>query len=107
LYYEKLVNNFKKEYPSFPPIKSSVEITGDFFIVKIVSMLKKRSESMKVGSIVKDNQPDMHNKLKKKKKRRRARRRKENLTFNDFENMMKHDSYGRGKGGAIRQVRRG
>lgn len=56
---------------------------------------------MKIGQIIKEQQPDEHKKVHKKCKRRRG---KEHLSFSDFQNMMKHDSYCRGKGGAIRQV---
>ena len=57
---------------------------------------------MKIGQVVKAQQPDVHKKLNKKPRKKR-RRGKESLSFSDFENMMKHDSYYRGKGGAIRQ----
>jgi D-ribose pyranose/furanose isomerase RbsD len=74
-------------------------------VVAFLFLNLKGCERLKINEIVKDKQPDVHKKLQKKKKRKR-RRRKENLSFNDFENMMKHDSYER-KGGAIRQVRHG
>lgn len=55
---------------------------------------------MKIGNILKDNKLEVHKKSNKKRKRRRGK----NLSFSDFQNMMKHDSYKR-VGGAIRQVR--
>ena len=52
---------------------------------------------MKIGEVVKSKQPKEYEKINKQKKKRK-RRRKENLSFNDFENMMRHDSYERHKG---------
>lgn len=64
---------------------------------------------MKIGDIIKANQPGIHNQLNRKqgkaadvKKRYKER---ESLSFSDIEKLMQHDSYTRGKGGAIRQVR--
>ncbi|MCR1166737.1 hypothetical protein NE169_15480 [Clostridium botulinum] len=60
---------------------------------------------MKVGKIIEIQQPGMHKKLNKNikqnnKKRRRGK--KEDLSFSDYVEMMKHDSYRRHKG-ALRQ----
>ena len=49
---------------------------------------------VKIENIIKIQQPNIHKQLKEEI---------EHLSFNDFKNMMKHDSYYRGKGGAIRQ----
>lgn len=46
---------------------------------------------------------ELNNKFNKKRKRKRHRKRKENLTFSDIENLMKHDSYTRAPGGALKQ----
>lgn len=68
---------------------------------------------MKVGEILRDIQADVYAELNSKPKRKRKIRRgknknkKESLSFSEIENMMKHDSYTRGKGGAIRQKRWG
>lgn len=59
---------------------------------------------MKIGQSIKEKQPELYKKLHKKHKRKRD---KEHLSFSDFQNIMKHDSYCRSKGGAIRQVRHG
>lgn len=63
---------------------------------------------MKVGEILRDKQKDVYKELNNKPKRRKKRRRgnkkkKEALSFSDIENMMKHDSHTRGRGGAIKQ----
>ncbi len=62
---------------------------------------------MKIGEILGENQAEVYKKLNKNIKKRRGRRGKHSknreLSFSDFENMMKHDSYYRGKGGAIKQ----
>lgn len=58
----------------------------------------------RIDEIVKTNQPDTFGKLKKKKKRRRKKKKfnEVSLTFDDFERMMRHDSYER-HNGAMRQ----
>jgi uncharacterized protein YmfQ (DUF2313 family) len=43
----------------------------------------------------------------KQKKVQKKENEEEDLSFDYFENMMKHDSYSRGKGGSIKQVRHG
>lgn len=53
---------------------------------------------MLIADLVKEQQPEVHKKLNKIKTVN------ENLTEEDFENMMKHSSYRRGRGG-LRQVR--
>lgn len=61
---------------------------------------------MKVGQILRENQEDVYKKLNSRPKKRRRRRRKRNtnsLSFSDVESLMRHDSYTRGKGGAIKQ----
>lgn len=64
---------------------------------------------MKIGEILKDKQCEVFKKLnsksmkRKKKKRGRKKDKKESLSFSDVEKMMKHDSYYRGRGGAIKQ----
>lgn len=62
---------------------------------------------MKVEKIIKTQQPDIHKRLKqqnKKQNKKKSRRGKqEHLSFNDVMKLMKHDSYYRGKGGAIKQ----
>ncbi|NME95345.1 hypothetical protein HF847_04975 [Clostridium cochlearium] len=62
---------------------------------------------MKVERIIKTQQPDIHKRLKqqnKKQNKKKSRRGKqEHLSFSDVMKLMKHDSYYRGKGGAIRQ----
>ncbi|QRI54069.1 hypothetical protein [Clostridium botulinum] len=60
---------------------------------------------MKVGKIIETQQPGIHKQLNKNikqnnKKRRRGK--KEDLSFSDYVEMMKHDSYRRHKG-ALRQ----
>ncbi|NFM72852.1 hypothetical protein FDB95_14950 [Clostridium botulinum] len=60
---------------------------------------------MRIEKILKIQQPDTHRKLNKNikqnnKKRRRGK--KEDLSFSDYVEMMKHDSYKRHKG-ALRQ----
>lgn len=57
---------------------------------------------MKIGEIIERKQPETFKKLQYKK---RERHNKEHLSFADFEKMMGHSSYKRGKGGAIRQVK--
>lgn len=62
---------------------------------------------MKVGEILRANQAEVYIELNKKPKRKKGRRgkhsKKDELSFSDFKNMMKHDSYSRGPGGSIRQ----
>jgi len=55
---------------------------------------------MKIGDIVEQQQPELHNKLKESKKVKRQ----ESLSFRDFQQLMGHSSYRRGRGG-IRQVK--
>lgn len=55
---------------------------------------------MLIADLVKEQQPEVHKKLIKTKNKTVN----ENLTKEDFENMMKHSSYRRGRGG-LRQVR--
>ncbi|WP_082210396.1 hypothetical protein [Clostridium sporogenes] len=60
---------------------------------------------MKVGKIIETHQPGIHkqlNKDRKLNKKRRRRGKKEDLSFSDYVEMMKHDSYKRHKG-ALRQ----
>lgn len=56
---------------------------------------------MRVKNILKEQQPEVYNRLKKLK----VKTINENLSHEDFENLMKHSSYRRGSGGAKRQVR--
>ena len=61
---------------------------------------------MKVEKIIKAQQPDIHkqlNKNRKQNKKKSRRGKQEHLSFNDVMELMKHDSYYRGKGGAIKQ----
>lgn len=61
---------------------------------------------MKVGAIVKANQPKIHKQLNRnnqKPKRKKRDSQGEHLSFRDYMELMKHDSYYRGKGGAIKQ----
>lgn len=64
---------------------------------------------MKLGEILRDKQVEIYKELNSKPKRKKRRRRgnksnnKETLSFSDIENMMKHDSHTRGRGGAIKQ----
>ncbi|WP_171786672.1 hypothetical protein [Clostridium beijerinckii] len=62
---------------------------------------------MKVGQILRENQEDVYKQLNSKPKKRRRRRKKKrdtnSLSFSDVESLMRHDSYTRGKGGAIKQ----
>ena len=57
---------------------------------------------MKIEEILKVTQEKEYKKLKKR--RNPYKTINENLSHRDFENMMKHTSYKRGSGGAIRQV---
>lgn len=61
---------------------------------------------MKIGTIIQGNQEEVYYKLNKKRKRKRRRKRKskkENLSLSDVETLMRHDSYERAHGGALRQ----
>jgi hypothetical protein len=69
----------------------------------VLILFKGCEGEMKIGSILKENQPEVHKKLRKKKKRRR-RDKEKSLSFNDFKSMMKHSSYKRSNG-AIKQVK--
>lgn len=65
---------------------------------------------MKIGEILRDKQMKVYKQLNSKtkgnrKKGRGSKSNKEALSFSDIENMMKHDSYYRAKGGAIKQKR--
>ncbi|RXI38840.1 hypothetical protein DP129_10815 [Clostridium tetani] len=57
---------------------------------------------MKIEKILKVQQPDIHKRLRQQNKKK-AKRKGEHLSFNDVMELMRHDSYYRGKGGAIRQ----
>ena len=63
---------------------------------------------MTIGEILRDKQAEVYNELNSqgkgnRKKGRRSKSNKEALSFLDIENMMKHDSHTRGRGGAIKQ----
>ncbi|NEZ47975.1 hypothetical protein FDF74_12360 [Clostridium niameyense] len=61
---------------------------------------------MKIEKIIEAQQPRMHKELKKNRKHNKKKSRrgnKENLSFSDYVDMMKHDRYKRHKG-ALRQV---
>ncbi|KEI75896.1 hypothetical protein [Clostridium botulinum] len=62
---------------------------------------------MRIEKILKTQQPNTHRKLNKNRKQNNKKRRRgkqeENLSFSDVMDLMKHDSYYRGKGGALRQ----
>ncbi|EPY2281791.1 hypothetical protein [Clostridium sporogenes] len=64
---------------------------------------------MRVEKILKTQQPNTHKQLNKNRKQNSKKRRRgkqeENLSFSDVMDLMKHDSYYRGKGGAIKQRR--
>ncbi|MBY6758658.1 hypothetical protein HYH82_15300 [Clostridium botulinum] len=60
---------------------------------------------MKVGKIIETQQPGIHkqlNKNRKQNKKKCRRGKKEDFSFSDYVEMMKHDSYRRHKG-ALRQ----
>ncbi|HDK7138920.1 TPA: hypothetical protein PTV74_001392 [Clostridium botulinum] len=62
---------------------------------------------LKVGKIIETQQPGIHKKLnkdKKQNKKKSRRGKKEDLSFSDVMELMKHDSYKRCKGGAIKQM---
>ena len=62
---------------------------------------------MRVEKILKTQQPNTHKQLNKNRKQNSKKRRRgkqeENLSFSDVMDLMKHDSYYRGKGGSIKQ----
>ncbi|NHI49133.1 hypothetical protein FDE94_15055 [Clostridium botulinum] len=61
---------------------------------------------MKIGEILEVQQPNKHKNLKNNKynkKDKKNEKSKEKLLFSDVVNLMKHDSYYRGKKGRIRQ----
>ncbi|MBD5587654.1 hypothetical protein FDF50_19270 [Clostridium botulinum] len=67
---------------------------------------------MKVGKIIETQQPGIHKELNKNKKhnnkkhnnkKHRRGKQEENLSFSDVMDLMKHDSYCRGRGGRIKQ----
>lgn len=57
---------------------------------------------MKIGQILRENQPKEYNQIREHKKKKKPKR-EDNLSFKDVMDLMKHDSYYRGMGGAIRQ----
>lgn len=57
---------------------------------------------MNIGEIFKETQPESYLKLVKKK---HSKKKPEKLTEKEVKELMKHNSYKRGSGGAIRQVR--
>ncbi|APQ95682.1 hypothetical protein [Clostridium botulinum] len=63
---------------------------------------------MKVGKIIETQQPGIHKQLnknrKQNKKKSRRGKKEENLSFSDVMELMRHDSYKRCKGGAIKQM---
>ncbi|APQ75183.1 hypothetical protein [Clostridium botulinum] len=61
---------------------------------------------MKVGKIIETQQPGIHKQLSKDRKQnnKKCRRcKKEDLSFSNVMDLMKHDSYCRGRGGSIKQ----
>ncbi|EPY6430830.1 hypothetical protein [Clostridium sporogenes] len=61
---------------------------------------------MKVGKIIETQQLNIHkqlNKNRKQNKKNYRRGKKEDLSFSDVMDLMKHDSYCRGRGGRIKQ----
>ncbi|MDO6355125.1 hypothetical protein Q3V94_08540 [Caloramator sp. CAR-1] len=60
---------------------------------------------MKIGEILKQQQPDVYKKIKRKHKKKE--RKQEHLSFYDIQELMQGGIhvYKRGKGGAFRQVR--
>ena len=68
-------------------------------------LFKKEGERLKVEKILEAQQPDIHKRLKKniKKSKKSRRGKQENLSFSDYMDLMKHHSYYRGIGGALRQ----
>lgn len=61
---------------------------------------------MSIGTIIRIKQPDVYRKLVKFINKGKLHKSDENLSFYDFEKMMRHDSHKR-VGGAVRQVRHG
>lgn len=57
---------------------------------------------MKIGEVLRGMQPKEYGKLHEKPKKK-AEKNTEKLSFNDVKSLMKHDSYRRGRGGAMRQ----
>ncbi|AJA42579.1 hypothetical protein DP124_01275 [Clostridium tetani] len=60
---------------------------------------------MKIEKIIKAQQPNIHKQLNKNRKQNKKKSRKEgeHLSFSDVMELMRHDSYYRGKGGALKQ----
>ncbi|KIN79937.1 hypothetical protein SD74_18170 [Clostridium botulinum] len=62
---------------------------------------------LKVGKIIEIQQPGIHKQLNKNRKQNnkkcRRGKKEENLSFSDVMDLMKHDSYCRGRGGSIKQ----
>lgn len=60
---------------------------------------KPGGEGLRIGRIIKEKQPREFQKVTK------GSERDNDLSFEDIEELMRHSSYKRGKGGAVRQVR--
>lgn len=60
---------------------------------------------MKIGNVIKNKQPDIYIDLNKNSKDKKLK--KERLTEKDIKDLMGSNSYRRGRGGAVRQVRFG
>ncbi|MFV3012201.1 hypothetical protein ACLD43_05605 [Clostridium botulinum] len=63
---------------------------------------------MRIEKLLKTQQPNIHRKLNKNRKqnnKKRRREKKENISFNDCLELMKYDSYCKGRG--IKQRTRG
>ncbi|KGI45300.1 hypothetical protein KY55_01310 [Clostridium tetani] len=60
---------------------------------------------VKIEKIIKAQQPNIHKQLNKNRKQNKKKSRKEgeHLSFSDVMELMRHDSYYRGKGGALKQ----
>ncbi|WP_423219966.1 hypothetical protein [Clostridium botulinum] len=61
---------------------------------------------MKVGRIIETQQPGIHKELNKNRKQNNkkcGRGKQEDLSFSNVMDLMKHDSYCRGRGGSIKQ----
>lgn len=59
---------------------------------------------LRIEKILETQRPKEHKQLNKNRKENKKKsRRGENLSFSDVMELMKHDSYKRGKGGALRQ----